>query len=83
MEYGLSRGWPLLTQDKRIRTQVEALKLLGDYEGQIFCLSSGDLLVSARAARFEAHRSVIHQHIARGARGFFVVYENEVVSRWP
>lgn len=83
MKFGLEKRWPLLTQDQRIRTQVEALKLLEEHSGQIFCLSSGDLLVAARAGRFAGHRAAIHRHIARGRAGFFVVYEHEVVRRWP
>jgi hypothetical protein len=73
----------LLTQDKRIRTQVEALHLLAEDDGQIFCLSSGDLRVAARADRFALHRAAIHRHIARGRAGFFVGYEREVIKRWP
>lgn len=69
--------------DKRIRIQVEALRLLDEHAGQIFCLSSGDLRIAARADRFEAHRMAIHRHIARGRAGFFVVYEQEVTRRWP
>ncbi|SNY61768.1 hypothetical protein [Paractinoplanes atraurantiacus] len=54
MEYGLSRGGSLLSQDKRIRNQVSALGLLNDHSGRIFCLSSGNLLISDRAERFQA-----------------------------
>ncbi|MFF5080487.1 hypothetical protein ACFY36_25840 [Actinoplanes sp. NPDC000266] len=83
MEYGLSRGWSLLTQDKRIRNQVSALELLGDHAGRIFCLSSGNLLVSDRAERFHSQQSAIFQHVVAGAVGFFVVYDHGVVRRWP
>ncbi len=83
MAYGLGEGWSLLTQDKRIRTQSDALALLDAHRGQIYCLSSGDLRVATRADRFETHRAVIHHHIARGGYGFFFVYDTEVVRRWP
>lgn len=83
IEYGLTRGWSLLTQDKRIRTQVAAQELLNAHSGLIFCLSNGELPLPVRAARFLGHRLVIHQFVARGEAGFFVVYENEVVRRWP
>lgn len=83
MAHGLRAGWSLLTQDKRIRTQLEALELLEVYHGQIYCLSSGDLTVAARADRFHAHQVAIHHHIAWGGHGYFVVYDNEVVRRWP
>ncbi|XVV13235.1 hypothetical protein ACQP2X_02430 [Actinoplanes sp. CA-131856] len=83
MDYGLSRGWSFLTQDKRIRNQVSALELLGDHGGRIFCLSSGNLLVSDRAERFHSQQSAIFQHVVAGAVGFFVVYDHGVVRRWP
>jgi hypothetical protein len=83
MKFGLERGWSLLTQDKRIRNQVEALQLLNHYRGQIFCLSSGGLLVRARAARFEAHRAAINHHTGQDGAGFFVVYDHGVTKRWP
>ncbi|MFI6079052.1 hypothetical protein ACIA5C_46860 [Actinoplanes sp. NPDC051343] len=57
MSFGLNAGWALLTHDKRIRTQVEALQLLAEDDGQIFCLSSGDLRVAARADRFASGRT--------------------------
>ncbi|HEY0532474.1 MAG TPA: hypothetical protein VGD29_12850 [Actinoplanes sp.] len=83
MRFGLGMGWSLLTQDKRIRTQVEALQLLAGHHGQIFCLSSGELRVAARADRFASHQAAMRRHIANGRAGFFVVYEQEVIRRWP
>jgi PIN like domain len=83
MGYGLEHGWSLLTQDKRIRTQPQAQMLLGEHQGSAFCLSAGELAVSTRALRFDANRAAIERQARRRAVGFFVVYEAEVIRRWP
>jgi hypothetical protein len=75
IEYGLQRGWSLLTQDERISTQVAVKALLREYRGCIHCLDSANLSIQARADRFEAHRRVIHQHVRDGRAGFFIVHE--------
>jgi PIN like domain len=80
IEYGLSRGWALLTQDERIRRQPAALALLRQYRGSIFCLSSAELLVGARAERFHAHQTVIYYRARSRHGGFYVVHEHRVVK---
>jgi hypothetical protein len=75
VEYGLRRGWSLLTQDERMRTQADMRALLLRYRGCIHCLDSANLPVQVRADRFDAHRRVIYQHVLDGRVGFFVVHE--------
>lgn len=75
VEYGLQRGWSLLTQDERISTQVAVTTLLRKYRGCIYCLDSGNLPINARAERFEAQRRVIYQHVRDRRAGFFIVHE--------
>jgi hypothetical protein len=74
-EYGLRRGWSLLTQDERISSQPAVRELLDRYHGCVHCLDSANLGASTKAARFEAHRKVIHQHAMDRRVGFFVVHE--------
>jgi len=74
-EYGLSRGWSLLTQDERISTQSVVRDLLTRYHGCVHCLDSANLSAAAKAARFESHRQAIHQHARDRRVGFFVVHE--------
>jgi hypothetical protein len=81
IEYGLTRGWALLTQDERIRRQPAALAPLRQYNGSIFCLSSAELPVEARAERFHAHQRVIYDRAGSRRGGFYLVYEHRVVKR--
>lgn len=74
-EFGLVRGWSLLTQDERISTQSVVRELLERYKGCVHCLNSANLAAAAKAARFDSHRQVIHQHVRDGRVGFFVVHE--------
>ena len=83
MEYGLARGWSLLTQDERIRRQAAALALLRHHRGIAFCLSSAELRVAAKVDRFHDHQRAIHGHVRSGRFGFYVVYEHRIVRRWP
>ncbi len=45
VEYGLQRGWSLLTQDERISHQVIVREMLRKYRGCIHCLDSANLPV--------------------------------------
>ncbi len=83
IDFGLSRGWQLLTQDNRIRRQPAALEVIRRYAGTVFCLSSAELPVAVRAERFDGHREEIERHMLARHSGFFVVYETEVIKRWP
>ncbi|WP_412747032.1 hypothetical protein [Krasilnikovia sp. MM14-A1004] len=75
IDHGLSRGWSLLTQDERISTQPVVRELLERHRGCVHCLDSANLSAVAKAARFDAHRRVIHQHARDRRVGFFVVHE--------
>ncbi|MGW0434931.1 PIN-like domain-containing protein [Micromonospora sp. NPDC003197] len=83
VEHGLSQGWTLLTQDKRIRTQPLLLSAVRAADLTIHCLSSAELLTTDRVKRFEQHREEIWRYAVSGAAGFYVVYEDRVVRRWP
>ncbi|MBB5826932.1 hypothetical protein [Micromonospora carbonacea] len=83
IEYGLKRGWTMLTQDKRIRNQLPVLNRLVASGLTIHCLSSAELTPAKRAERFERHRDRIWRYGAEGPPGFYVVYEDSVVRRWP
>ncbi|GAA1811369.1 hypothetical protein HC028_05285 [Planosporangium flavigriseum] len=83
IEYGLSHGWSLLTQDRRIRTQASVHVLLKRYRAAVHCLSSSELPVAVRADRFDKHQATIYRTVRAGRMGFFVVYEDEVAQRWP
>ncbi|GIJ23054.1 hypothetical protein Vlu01_36780 [Micromonospora lutea] len=83
VEYGLKQGWTLLTQDRKIRNQVKVLDLLRAAGLTIHCLSSAELPQAERAERFERHRDRIWRYGAEGPAGFYVVYEDAVVRRWP
>jgi hypothetical protein len=53
VEYGMQRGWSLLTQDERMSTQVTVKAMLRKYRGCIHCLDSANLPVQVRADRFQ------------------------------
>lgn len=81
VEYGLERGWSLLTQDERISTQVTVMTMLRDYRGCIHCLDSANLPIRVRAERFDTHRRAIYQHVRDGRVGFFMVHEHGAPRR--
>lgn len=83
IEYGLKQGWTLLTQDKRIRNQLPVLNRIVAAGLTIQCLSSAQLPPMVRAERFERHRDKIWRYSTEGPPGFYVVYENSVIRRWP
>lgn len=80
---GLSRGWTLLTQDQRIRTQAPVLEWVRESGRTIHCLSSGTLEVAERADRLLRHKAKIWRYATNGPAGFYVVYADKVVRRWP
>jgi hypothetical protein len=83
VEYGLAHGWSLLTQDDRIRRQPSALAPLRRYKGTVHCLASAELPREVRAERFHTHQRKIYGNVRAARLGFFVVYEFDVVRRWP
>jgi len=83
VEHGLNKGWTLLTQDKRIRTQISALSMVQAAGLTIHCLSSSELTAAVRVQRFVQHQGKIWRYARNGPAGFYLVYENDVVRRWP
>jgi hypothetical protein len=75
IEYGLVRGWSLLTQDFRIATQPAADALLRAHRGSIHCLDNAELPVRTRAERFHSRQRAIYQHVRDHRVGFFVIGE--------
>jgi anti-sigma factor RsiW len=75
INYGLVRGWSLLTQDLRIATQPAAMEMLRAHRGSIFCLDSAELSVRVRAERFHSRQGAIYQYVRDGRTGFFVIGE--------
>jgi hypothetical protein len=81
IEYGLSRGWSLLTQDERIRRQPAALAPLRRYQGMIFCLATADLLAEAKADWFHRRQGAIYDRVRAGRAGFFLVHDYKLARR--
>jgi hypothetical protein len=81
IEEGCSKGWVLLTKDQRIRYRSHEL---GALQGQLFCLSSGNLAIIEMAHRFLATRPAIDRAVARDDVGFWLVYAGgRVEKKWP
>lgn len=81
--HGISQGWALLTQDDRIRYRAEELAAVAQGSCVLFCLSSANLTVAAKAERFHRGRAAIHRVIARGGPAFYKVYEDRIEKKWP
>jgi hypothetical protein len=81
IEYGLTRGWALLTQDERIRRQPAALEPLRRHRGSIFCLNNAQLTVTAKADRLLRQQGAIFDVVRRGRSGFFLIDEHRVRRR--
>ena len=75
VEYGLERGWSLLTQDERMSTQTVVIGMLRRYKGSVHCLDNGNLSGTAKADRFDSHRGEIWQHARDRKVGFYLVPE--------
>lgn len=77
---GCSRGWALLTKDKRIRYRRHEL---GALHGRLFALSRGDLTVSQAATRIVAAAPRIELALA-APHGLWLVYDSgRIERRWP
>ena len=79
---GASRGWILLTKDKRIRYRGSELAAV--HRGRLFCLANGNLSISEMVRWFsEAEHQILHAS-ATQSRGFWKVYSGgRVVRTWP
>lgn len=78
---GCSRGWALLTKDKRIRYRSAELAAL---DGQLFCLVGGSATVDEMVARLKVALPAIRRAIARGQPGFWHVNaKGEIRKMWP
>jgi hypothetical protein len=78
---GSRRGWALLTKDQQIRYRAHELEALN---GQLFCLSSGNLEFHEMARRFLQAGPAIHRCIDRGHTGFWLVHEGgRLQLKWP
>ena len=79
---GCSRGWLLLTKDKKIRYRAKELSALDG--GHLFCLASGNLGLDDMAQRF-----VEAEHAMLGASrkytlGFWHIHAGGRITRmWP
>ncbi|MGH3697245.1 MAG: hypothetical protein ACRDRX_25225 [Pseudonocardiaceae bacterium] len=83
IEYGLQRGWALLTKDQKIRYRAEELLSLAEH-GKMFCLSSGNLTIEQQSRIFEEARVHIERAVRRHEARFYQVYEGgRIVKKWP
>src|SRR6266540_7383464 len=79
---GCSRGWVLLTKDKRIRYRAEELEAL--QEGHLFCLVSGNLDIDAMTQAFMDALPKIERAARDEPVGFWHVYRDGKIKRmWP
>jgi len=79
---GCSRGWILLTKDKKIRYRARELEALD--RGNLFCLASGNLSLDQMAQRFIEAEAPILRADARSSVGFWHVHDHgRVTKMWP
>ncbi len=79
---GCSRGWVLLTKDKRIRYRTEELEAL--QEGHLFCLVSGNMDIDAMTQAFLDALPKIERVVGEQPVGFWHVYRDGKIKRmWP
>lgn len=80
---GCSRGWSLLSKDKKIRYRESELASLGVH-GHLFCLANGNLRIDDMAERFDRARRKIEAAVAREPAGFWHVHAGGHIKRmWP
>lgn len=78
---GCSRGWALLTKDKRIRYRSAELAAL---DGLLFCLVGGNATVDEMAVRLITAMPAINRAIERGRPGFWHINaKGEIRRMWP
>jgi hypothetical protein len=79
---GCSRGWSLLTKDKKIRYRANELAALKT--GHLFCLASGNLGLDAMAQRFIGAEHAIVNVRQKYPIGFWHVHaQGRIVRMWP
>ena len=79
---GCSRGWILLTKDKKIRYRTTELAAL--QTGHLFCLASGNLTLQEMAQRFIDAGPAIVRASRRHAVGFWHVHSGgRIAKMWP
>jgi hypothetical protein len=81
IEEGITKGWSLLTKDRRIRYRNWERAALT--RGVMFRLSSGNLTISQMVRRLENSRQRIWNITEHAGPEIWVVYENDVIRRWP
>lgn len=79
--YGFTRGWALLSKDRRIRYRTHELVALVP-GGVLFCLSNGNLTIDTQVQWFDSSRKSIESAANRGP-GFYVVYATTISRTWP
>jgi hypothetical protein len=80
--YGLSRGWPLLAKDKRIRYVTPERQAITN--GVLFVLSNGNLRINDMVNWFNDARRPIYRHARETEPAIYVVYAGgKVEQRWP
>jgi hypothetical protein len=79
IEYGCARGWAALTKDQKIRwrPQFEVVTR------PVFALSDGNLSTAEMVRRFDRHRNRIWDASVSEHREYWVVYETQIVRRFP
>lgn len=79
---GCSRGWMLLTKDKKIRYRASELSALET--GHLFCLASGNLGLDDMAQRFADAEQAILSARQRYPVGFWHIHAAGRITRmWP
>lgn len=78
---GCSRGWILLTKDKRIRYRAQELAAL---EGQLFCLADGNASIDAMTHSLLAAMPRIQRATTQIGAGFWHIYADGTIRQmWP
>ncbi|MFC5262539.1 hypothetical protein ACFPJ1_10535 [Kribbella qitaiheensis] len=79
---GCSRGWLLLTKDKKIRYRAKELSALDC--GHLFCLAAGNLGLDDMAERFVVAEQAMIRASRRYSVGFWHVHaEGRITKMWP
>lgn len=79
---GCSRGWVLLTKDRRIRYRADEVEALQD--GHLFCLVSGNLGIDGMTQAFLAALPRIQRAAQDEPVGFWHIYRDGTIRRmWP
>lgn len=79
---GCSRGWVLLTKDRRIRYRADELKAL--QAGHLFCLAGGNMKIGPAAEALLAAVPRIVRAVRSQPTGFWHVYRDGSIKRmWP